>query len=208
MARGQRADGLASMNTAEGYQQHLEWERTLFDARWAVVVVARGEYGAAGRPSWVVIFEEEYTAAAPPPGHPERDLPARPDPVRARHPGPAGPLPARHGVRRQDLGPGLERAQRRQRPREPHQPGRQDGDHWVLNGQKTWSTRAVFCDYLFGLFRTDPRPSATGASPYFSRPLDAEGVTVRPIGGLHDDGPSPRSSSRTCGCTSATCSAA
>ena len=33
------------------------------------------------------------------------------------------------------------------------------GDHYVISGQKTWSTRAVWADWLFGLFRTDPESS-------------------------------------------------
>ena len=27
---------------------------------------------------------------------------------------------------------------------------------WVLDGQKTWTTRGAFCTHLFGLFRSDP----------------------------------------------------
>ena len=44
LARGERADQLACprWTRARASPQHLEWERTLFDARWAVVVVARG----------------------------------------------------------------------------------------------------------------------------------------------------------------------
>jgi alkylation response protein AidB-like acyl-CoA dehydrogenase len=64
---------------------------------------------------------------------------------------------------------------------------RRDGDDWVLNGQKTWSTRAGFCDFLFGLFRSDPDAQRHRGLTYFLVPLDADGVTVRPIGGLHDD---------------------
>ena len=30
------------------------------------------------------------------------------------------------------------------------------GDKYVINGQKTWSTRAVWADWCFGMFRTDP----------------------------------------------------
>ena len=52
-----------------------------------------------------------------------------------------------------------------------HRPGprRVDGG-WVLDGQKTWTTRGAFCTHLFGLFRTDPdsrappRPDATCSS--------------------------------------------
>ena len=50
------------------------------------------------------------------PGLPERHLPARPDPLRPRHQGPAGPVPAEHGHRRADLGTVLVRARGRLRP--------------------------------------------------------------------------------------------
>jgi alkylation response protein AidB-like acyl-CoA dehydrogenase len=32
-----------------------------------------------------------------------------------------------------------------------------DGSHYIINGQKTWSTRAVWADQCFGMFRTDPK---------------------------------------------------
>jgi alkylation response protein AidB-like acyl-CoA dehydrogenase len=52
---------------------------------------------------------------------------------------------------------------------------------WVLNGQKTWSSRAPFADWGFGLFRSDPDAQRHHGLTYFCFPLDAEGVTVRPI---------------------------
>jgi alkylation response protein AidB-like acyl-CoA dehydrogenase len=32
-----------------------------------------------------------------------------------------------------------------------------EGEEYVLSGQKTWSTRAVWADWMFGLFRSDPQ---------------------------------------------------
>ncbi|HMC70206.1 MAG TPA: acyl-CoA dehydrogenase family protein, partial [Mycobacteriales bacterium] len=52
---------------------------------------------------------------------------------------------------------------------------------WRVNGQKTWSSRAAFADWLFGLFRTDPESSRHRGLTYLLMPLDADGVTVRPI---------------------------
>ncbi|MCW2548592.1 MAG: acyl-CoA dehydrogenase domain protein, partial [Mycobacterium sp.] len=52
---------------------------------------------------------------------------------------------------------------------------------WVLNGQKTWSTRAVFADWAFGLFRSDPEAPRHSGLTYYLFPLSADGVTVRPI---------------------------
>jgi alkylation response protein AidB-like acyl-CoA dehydrogenase len=55
---------------------------------------------------------------------------------------------------------------------------------WVLNGQKTWSSRATYAHWGFGLFRSDPEAQRHRGLTYFLFPLDAEGVTVRPIAQL------------------------
>jgi alkylation response protein AidB-like acyl-CoA dehydrogenase len=56
-----------------------------------------------------------------------------------------------------------------------------DGSHYVLNGQKTWSTRAIFADWLFGLFRSEAGSSRHHGLSYLLVPLDTPGVTIRPI---------------------------
>ncbi len=57
---------------------------------------------------------------------------------------------------------------------------RTDGG-WLLSGQKTWSSRAVFADRAFGLFRSDPDAERHRGLTYLMFDLRAEGVTVRPI---------------------------
>mgnify|MGYP000038201543 CR=1 FL=1 len=59
-----------------------------------------------------------------------------------------------------------------------------DGEDYILNGQKTWSSRAAYADWGFGLFRSDPQAQRHAGLTYFLFPLDAEGVTVRPIAQL------------------------
>ena len=55
------------------------------------------------------------------------------------------------------------------------------GDEWVINGQKTWTTRADEADYVFLLARTDPdAPKHKGIS-YMLVPMRQPGVEVRPI---------------------------
>jgi alkylation response protein AidB-like acyl-CoA dehydrogenase len=56
-----------------------------------------------------------------------------------------------------------------------------DGDHYVLNGQKIWSTRAVWADWLFGLFRSDPDSQRHHGLTFLLVPLRSPGITVRPI---------------------------
>ena len=53
-----------------------------------------------------------------------------------------------------------------------------DGDTYVLNGQKIWSSRAVFADWAFGLFREPGSERHKGMSLILF-PLDAPGVTRR-----------------------------
>jgi alkylation response protein AidB-like acyl-CoA dehydrogenase len=58
---------------------------------------------------------------------------------------------------------------------------------WVMNGQKTWTTRGAFCTHLFGLFRTDPDSERHKGLTYLLVPLDLPGVTVRGFGRLDGD---------------------
>jgi hypothetical protein len=55
------------------------------------------------------------------------------------------------------------------------------GDRYIINGQKIWSTRAVWADWCFGMFRTDPESERHHGLTFILVPLDAPGVTVRPI---------------------------
>ncbi|MET9211167.1 MULTISPECIES: acyl-CoA dehydrogenase family protein [unclassified Nocardia] len=57
-----------------------------------------------------------------------------------------------------------------------------DGDHYVINGQKTWTTAAQSADWMFCLARTDPdAPKKQAGISMLLFPLDSPGVTVRPI---------------------------
>ena len=62
-----------------------------------------------------------------------------------------------------------------------------DGTHWVLNGQKIWASRAVWADWCFGIFRTDPEAERHRGLTFVLVPLDSPGVTVRPIAQLDGD---------------------
>ncbi|MGO8876150.1 MAG: acyl-CoA dehydrogenase family protein [Acidimicrobiales bacterium] len=56
-----------------------------------------------------------------------------------------------------------------------------DGDEWVINGQKVWTTQAQYADYVFLLARTDPdAPKHKGIS-YLLVPMRQDGIDVRPI---------------------------
>jgi alkylation response protein AidB-like acyl-CoA dehydrogenase len=56
-----------------------------------------------------------------------------------------------------------------------------DGDEWVVNGQKVWTTQAHYADYIFLLARTDPDAPKHAGISYLLVPMKQDGVEVRPI---------------------------
>lgn len=64
-----------------------------------------------------------------------------------------------------------------------------EGDHFVINGQKIWTSGAQNADWMFALVRTDfDAPKHQGIS-FVLLPMDQEGVTVRPISLLSGSSP-------------------
>lgn len=182
------AEPLPSGDTREGFALHVEWERRLFDAGWAVVSWPR-QYGGQDASLWEwLIFEEEYYRA----GAPQR--------VTQNGIFLLAPTLFEFGTQEQQdrVLPRMAAAQDLwcQGWSEPgagsdlagisSRATRTDGG-WLLTGQKTWTTRGAFCTHLFGLFRTDPGSERHRGLTYFLVPLDAEGVTVRGFGRLDGD---------------------
>ncbi len=183
-------DDLASGDTAEGFAQHLEWEKKLYEARWAVVSWPEA-YGGREASLWEwLIFEEEYYRAGAPqrvtqngifllaptlfdfgtPEQQERVLPR---------------MAAAEDLWCQgwsEPGAGSDLAATKSRAVRDEAAG-----GWRLTGQKTWTTRGAFCTHMFGLFRTDPESERHRGLSYFMVPLDLEGVTVRGFDRLDGD---------------------
>ncbi|MFS2291245.1 alkylation response protein AidB-like acyl-CoA dehydrogenase [Actinomadura hallensis] len=179
------AEPLPSLETEEGFAAHREWERTLGEARLGVVSWPE-EYGGRGVSvlQWL-IFEEEYYAAGAP-GRVSQNGINLLAPTLMKHGTPEQlarilpPMAAGEVIWAQawsEPGAGSDLAALRSTAT------RTDGG-WLLNGQKTWSSRAAFADKGFGLFRSDPESSRHRGLTYLMFPLDAEGVTIRPIGRL------------------------
>jgi alkylation response protein AidB-like acyl-CoA dehydrogenase len=56
-----------------------------------------------------------------------------------------------------------------------------DGDEWVINGQKVWTTQGHHADYCFLLTRTDPHVKKHAGISYMLVPMRQDGVEVRGI---------------------------
>lgn len=177
---------LPSVDTAEGFEAHREWERKLASQRLSAVSWP-ARYGGrdASLTRWL-IFEEEYYAASAP--------------VRVNQNGLflLAPTLFAYGTEEQrdrilpriatseevwaqawsEPGAGSDLAAIRATARAVE-------GGFVLNGQKTWSSRAAFADRGFGLFRSgqDRHHGLT----YLMFDLRAPGVTVRPIAQLNGE---------------------
>lgn len=62
-----------------------------------------------------------------------------------------------------------------------------DGDDYVITGQKIWTTDAHMADYMICLARTDPDVKPQAGLSMIIMPMDAPGVTVRPIDTIDGD---------------------
>jgi alkylation response protein AidB-like acyl-CoA dehydrogenase len=57
-----------------------------------------------------------------------------------------------------------------------------DGDSYVVNGQKTWTTLGQYADWIFNLVRTDPQaPKRQAGISFLLIDMATPGITVRPI---------------------------
>ncbi|MDA0250296.1 MAG: acyl-CoA dehydrogenase family protein [Actinomycetota bacterium] len=57
-----------------------------------------------------------------------------------------------------------------------------DGDHYVINGQKTWTTLGQYADWIFVLARTNPdAPKKQAGISFILLEMSTPGITLRPI---------------------------
>ncbi|MFL6024426.1 MAG: acyl-CoA dehydrogenase family protein [Marmoricola sp.] len=181
------AQPLPSMDTAQGWALHQEWEAKLAAERLSVVSWPR-EFGGreASLVEWVIFEEEYYRAGAP--GRVSQNGIFLLAPIIFDHGTPeqqARFLPSMatgekiwaQAWSEPEAGSDLA-SLRSTAVRDEARGG------WVLNGQKTWSSRATYAHWGFGLFRSDPTSEKHAGLTYYLFPLDAEGITVRPIAQL------------------------
>jgi len=58
---------------------------------------------------------------------------------------------------------------------------KRDGDHYVVNGQKTWTSYAQYADWIFMLVRTNPDAKKQEGISFLLIDMKTPGITVRPI---------------------------
>ncbi|CAM2920474.1 acyl-CoA dehydrogenase family protein [Skermania piniformis] len=166
----------------EAFDERLAWDRHLAAAGWTCLGWPT-EYGGRAAPlRQLVIFHEEYARA---------DAPAR-----VSHVGEEllGPTLIAFGTEEQRTRflPGIKTVTELwcQGYSEPgagsdlaavSTTARRDGDDWVLNGQKVWTSLAHVADWCFVVCRTEPGSLRHKGLSYLLVPMDQPGITVRPI---------------------------
>jgi alkylation response protein AidB-like acyl-CoA dehydrogenase len=159
-----------------------QWQATLYDGGWAGITWPKEYGGRGGTPIQAVIFAEEQQRF---------DVPSS---IFAQGIGMAGPAIMEHGSEEQkerflapmlrgdevwcqlfsepaagsDLASLTTRATR-------------EGDRWIVNGQKVWTSSAHFSDYGILLARTGSTEARHRGISYFLLDLRTPGVEVRPL---------------------------
>jgi alkylation response protein AidB-like acyl-CoA dehydrogenase len=176
------ADELSEREDADAIKSAKAWQAKKFDEGWAVLTWPK-EFGGQGlsRVEAVVWGQEEARYKTPPPiygiGH-----------------GMLGPTIMAHGTQEQKDKYVKEMARGQvvwcQLFSEPaagsdlaglRTTAVRDGDDWVINGQKIWSTGAHYCDWGMIVTRTDPNAAKHAGLTYFIVDMHAPGVEIRPI---------------------------
>jgi len=182
------AEDLGSGDTREGFAKHIVWEKTLAEDRWAAVSWPES-YGGRGADlvEWL-IFEEEYYAAGAPSRVTQNGIFL------------LAPTLFEFGTEEQKerlLRPMVQAevlwAQAWSEPNAGSDLAnvastahRVEGG-WRVTGQKTWCTRGMFCDGLYGLFRTDPDSTRHRGLSYMMVFFDQPGVHLRGVERLDGD---------------------
>jgi alkylation response protein AidB-like acyl-CoA dehydrogenase len=166
----------------EAFEERLAWERHMAAAGWTCVGWPE-EYGGRGATvDQQVIFHEEYALA---------DGPARVNHIGENLLGPTiiafgtdeqrarflPPIVAVEelwcqGYSEPDAGSDLANVQTR---------AELAGDHWLVNGQKVWTSLALEADWCFAVCRTEPGSSRHKGLSYLLVPMKQDGVDIRPI---------------------------
>jgi len=180
--------GLSEVPRPEAYAFLRKWQATLYDAGFIGITWPK-EYGGQG-----LTFVEEMIL------HQEMALQKAPPVLNVLGVGMAGPTIIAYGTEEQkkrypakilsceeiwcqgysepNAGSDLASLQTR---------AAKDGDHWIINGQKVWTSLAHIADWMMLLARTAPDAPKHKGITYFLLDMKTPGVTVKPLKQLTGD---------------------
>ncbi len=159
----------------------VAWQQALDNRGWGVPAWPVEHGGTGWSPLWRLIFQEEmFLANAPPP---PSFGPTMLGPVLIAFGSAAQRARFLPGIRRltdwwcqgfSEPGAGSDLAAL-------STTARRDGEDWVIEGQKTWTTYAQYADWIFVLARTDRAAKKQEGIGFFLVDMRTPGVSLRPI---------------------------
>ena len=169
-------------NQVDNVEERRAWEAALGEARWSVIGWPEQWGGRGASIAQQIIFAEEYARAKGPPraGHLGVEL--------------LGPTLIAMGTEEQkarflpDIATG--KAIWCQGYSEPgagsdlanvKTKARLEGDTYIIDGQKIWTSMGTIADWCFVVARTEPGSVANKSLSFLMVPMDQPGVTPRPI---------------------------
>ena len=177
--------GVGSADDAEFWELRLRWEKKLAAAGW-LGITWPVEYGGRGAPlAYEIIFNEESARAGAPyrVGVHGQDL--------------FGPTLLMHGSDAQKArflpkilateefwGQGFSEPEAGSDLASLRTRARLEGDEWVVDGHKIWTTFGQYADWLYVLCRTDPQQTRHKGISLLVIPVDQPGVEINPIRNL------------------------
>ncbi len=190
LAENVPSPALPSGDTDEGFAAHRTFEKHLFDEGWAVVSWPENYGGRGASLTQWLIFEEEYWRAGGPSRVAQNGIfllaPALfhygTDDQKERLLAPMARADVVWAQAWSEPGAGSDLAAVKSWAERDDEAG-----GWRLFGQKTWCTRAAWCDRVFGLFRTDRSASRHAGLTYFMCDVHQPGVRIQPFARLDGD---------------------
>jgi alkylation response protein AidB-like acyl-CoA dehydrogenase len=162
----------------------LSWQRLLLERGYTARTIPKeyGGYGAEPDLLARIILDEEFARAGLPSGiggqGPDMLVPTLielgSEEQKRRYVGPTlrGEMIWCQGYSEPGSGSDLASLQTR---------GEDDGDHFVIHGQKIWTSSAHYSDMMFCLVRTEPGAKKHAGISYLLIPMDTPGIRVRPL---------------------------
>lgn len=183
---------LVTLECREGYDQHVAWEHKLASGNWGMVTWP-AIYGGRGLDliQWLIFEEEYFRAGAPNRANQNGIFLLGPtimefgtEEQKARFLTPMAKGEVIWAQAWSEPGAGSDMAAITSKAVRGTD---SDGDHYIITGQKTWSSRAAFADWGFGIFRTDPESKRHKGLTFILFDINSPGITRRPIRQLHGD---------------------
>jgi alkylation response protein AidB-like acyl-CoA dehydrogenase len=176
------SEPLPSFDTKQGFEAHREWEKKLNAGGYAMVPWPV-EYGGRGADllTWLVFEEEYYRAGAPKRVNQNGIFLLGPTIMEYGTPEQKARFLPKMASSEEVWAQGWSEPNAGSDMANIQSTAIRDGDDFVINGQKTWASRGAYAHWLFGMFRTDPDSERHHGLSFILCPLDAPGITVRPI---------------------------